>query len=39
MHDLAYGTAVQTNIDNMIMCEPNKNVVEGSDWEKDKEWV
>lgn len=35
-HDLAYATAKQMNIDIMIVSEPNKNIVKGSEWIKDE---
>lgn len=35
-HDLAYANCKQCGIDLLIMSEPNKNRVKGSDWIKDK---
>lgn len=34
-HDLAYATAKHMNVDILIISEPNKNLMEGSEWIKD----
>ncbi|KAK9728129.1 hypothetical protein QE152_g18138 [Popillia japonica] len=35
--NLAFATAKQSNIDILIISEPNKNIVRGSEWIKDRQ--
>lgn len=35
-HDMAYATAVQQGFDILVLGEPNKRRIEGSNWIKDK---